>query len=159
MLPWNQLPFNEDMKKKLNSMNPNEIDKYVQNMVLKMFPKNMEGMLNPQEWLKDVDSFQEKHPTSQEIHGLQSAVFETHDFVFIRIQVKDENWLREMKIYHTSHEAIIENIPEIGEKHTLKLPAAVKRKGAVANHRDGVLEVRIPRSYQTQISEINIQDN
>ena len=140
-------------------MNPNEIDKYVQDMVLKMFPKNMEGMLNPQEWLKGVDSSHEKHPTSHKIHALQSTVFETHDFVFIRIPIKDDHWLSEMKIYHTSHEAIIENIPDIGEKHTLKLPAAVKKKGAVANHRDGVLEIRIPRSYQTQISEINIQDN
>ncbi len=65
MLPWNHLPFNEEMKKKFNNMNPNDIDKYVQNMITKMFPKDMEGMLNPQEWLKGVTSLNIRYRIEQ----------------------------------------------------------------------------------------------
>jgi len=158
MLPWNHLPFNEEMKKKFNNMNPNDIDKYVQNMITKMFPKDMEGMLNPQEWLKGVQGFTNDFPPSHNGNGLNAAVFETHDFVFIRIPIKEENWLKDMKIFHTSHEAIIEHIPSSEDKHTVKLPAAVRKKGAIANYKDDVLEIRIPRSNQTQISEIDIQE-
>lgn len=158
MLPWNHLPFNEEMKKKFNNMNPNDIDKYVQNMITKMFPKDMEGMLNPQEWLKGVQGFTNDSPPSHNGNGLNAAVFETHDFVFIRIPIKEENWLKDMKIFHTSHEAIIEHIPSSEDKHTVKLPAAVRKKGAIANYKDDVLEIRIPRSNQTQISEIDIQE-
>jgi hypothetical protein len=159
MLPWNHLPFNEEMKKKFSNMNPNDIDKYVQNMITNMFPKEMDGMINPQEWLKGVQSFTNDQPSSHNDQSLNTVVFETHDFVFIRIPIKEDHWLKEMKIYHTSHEAIIEHIPSPDDKHTVKLPAAVRKKGAVANYKDEVLEIRIPRSIQTQISEIDIQES
>ncbi|MCM3588038.1 Hsp20/alpha crystallin family protein [Mesobacillus maritimus] len=156
MLPWNHLPFNDEMKKSLSNLNPNEIDKYVQNMVSKMFPKNMDGMLNPQEWLKSVQNIQDEPLSSNK---LDTQLFETHDFVFIRIPIKEDNWLKNMKVFHTSHEAIIEHIPTLDDKHILKLPAAVKKKGAVANHRNGILEIRIPRSNQNDISEIGISED
>jgi hypothetical protein len=155
---WNQLPFNEELKKKFNNMNPNDIDKYVQNMITNMFPKQMDSMLNPQEWLKGVHSFTNEHPSSANEQSLNAAIFETHDYVFIRIPIKEDLWLRNMKIYHTSHEAIIEHIPTPDDKHTLKLPAAVRKKGAVAHFKDETLEIRIPRSIQTQISEIDIHE-
>lgn len=140
-------------------MNPNDIDKYVQNMISNMFPKDMDGMLNPQEWLKGVQSFTNDQPSSHKESNLNVIVFETHDFVFLRIPIKEDHWLREIKIFHTSHEAIIEHIPSPGDKHIFKLPAAVRKKGAVANYKEEVLEIRIPRSVQTQISEIEIQED
>jgi len=140
-------------------MNPNDIDKYVQNMISNMFPKDMDGMLNPQEWLKGVQSFTNDQPSSHKESNLNVIVFETHDFVFLRIPIKEDHWLREIKIFHTSHEAIIEHIPSPGDKHIVKLPAAVRKKGAVATYKEEVLEIRIPRSVQTQISEIEIQES
>lgn len=153
MFPWN---LHEGIKKRVENMNPDEIDKYVQNMVAKMFPKNMEGMMNPQEWLKGIQGFQ---PDRGQTEGrLNASVFETHEFVFIRMPIKDEAWLKEMKIFHTSNQAIIENIPESGDKHTITLPATVRKKGAHASHRDGILEIKLPRSFHTQISEVNVSE-
>src|SRR5690606_10988354 len=103
-------------------------------------------------------SFTNDQPTSQNEHSLGTVVFETQDFVFIRIPIKDHHWLKEMKIYHTSHEAIIEHVPSPEDKHYVKLPAAVRKKGAIAEYKDEVLEIRIPRSIQSQISEIDIQE-
>lgn len=156
---WNHLPFNEELKKKFSNMNPSDIDKYVQNMMTNMFPKNMDGMLNPQEWLKGVHSFTNDQPSSHNEHSLNAVVFETHDYVYIRIPINEDLWLRNMKIYHTSHEAIIEHVPNPDDKHTLKLPAAVRKKGAIAQYKEEVLEIRIPRSLQTQISEIDIHES
>ncbi|MFS0637564.1 Hsp20/alpha crystallin family protein [Mesobacillus foraminis] len=153
MFPWN---LHEGIKKRVENMNPEEIDKYVQSMVAKMFPQNMEGVMNPQEWLKGIQGLQPD--PGQAESRLNASVFETHEFVFIRIPIKDDAWLKNMKILHTSNQAIIKNIPQSGEQHTIPLPAIVKKKGAIASHRDGILEIKLPRSFHTQISEINVPD-
>jgi hypothetical protein len=158
MLPWNNFPFNEEMKKMLHNKGSTDIDQYVQDMITKMLPQNMDRMLNPQTWMKgDAPFHQDSQPYPSE-DGLQAAIFETHDFVFIRIPIKDESWLRDIKIFHTSHELFIENAPSLEEKNTYTLPVPVRKKGATANLKDSILEIRIPRSIQTQISEISIPE-
>lgn len=161
MLPWNSFPFNEEMKKMLANKDGGSIDKYVQDMISKMLPQNMEGMMNPENWMNGMqNNNQESSQKTQQTQTpeLQAAIFETHDFVFVRIPIKDENWLKDMKIFHTSHEIIIENIPELSNKITYSLPAPVRKKGATAIHKDQILEIRIPRSIPSQISEISIHD-
>ncbi|MBM4761995.1 Hsp20/alpha crystallin family protein [Bacillus sp. B15-48] len=158
MLPWNNFPFSDEMKKMLHSNGSTEIDKYVHEMLNKMMPKNMEGMANPQSWMKGMPAFQQESQQQSEDRQVQIAVFETHDFVFIRIPIEDEHWLKEMKIFYTSHELIIENIPKSEDKNTITLPVPVRKKGATATHRDCILEIKIPRSIQSQISEISVPD-
>ena len=141
-------------------MSHNEVDKYVQEMITKMFPKHLEGMMNPHEWIKEIQNSQQdqQQPQAKRENTLEASIFETHDFVFLRIPIKDQIWLREMKIFHTSNEAIIENIPDHADKHTFLLPVSVRRKGATANHKDGVLEIKLPRSIQSELSEIDVSE-
>ncbi|WML47872.1 hypothetical protein RCG23_21520 [Neobacillus sp. PS3-34] len=56
MFPWNIFPFNKDMKNMMQQMKPEEIDNYVQNMLGKMLPGNMNGMMNPQEMFSGFQS-------------------------------------------------------------------------------------------------------
>ncbi|WP_053363833.1 hypothetical protein [Bacillus sp. FJAT-27251] len=156
MFPWKNLPLNDAMKEKLGNINPQNIDQFVQEMVGQMFPQHMESMLNPQEWLKNMQNHGQRQPDP--LKGLNASIFETHEFVYIRIPIKKEEWLKSMKVYHTSTEAIIEHIPAQGDKHTLGFPAPVKKKGAVASHRDGILEIRIPRLTHHQFSEIDVNE-
>jgi HSP20 family molecular chaperone IbpA len=156
VFPWKNLPLNETMKEKLGNINPNNIDQFVQEMITNMFPKHMDSMLNPQEWLKGMQNHDHSQPYFQ--NSLKASIFETHEHVYIRIPIQEDDWLKNMKVYHTSTEAIIENIPAHGDKHTLAFPAAVKKKGAAANHKDGILEIRIPRLTQYHISEIDVKE-
>lgn len=157
MFPWNMLPFNPDMKKMFNSMKPGDLDKYVNDMFGKLFNENIEGMTNPNDWMKTLQSQQRDSRNSSQPLG--ASVFETHDHVYIRLQLKDESWMKNMKIYHTTNQAIIENIPETGDKQTITLPVLVKKKGASAIHKDGMLEIKIPKSIDLQFSEVDVKDN
>ncbi|HAQ06974.1 MAG TPA: spore coat protein [Bacillus bacterium] len=153
MFPWNLSPFDPKIQKKFMEMKPDDIEKYVQQMMGSMLQPSMKGMLKPEEWLKGMEE-ETKNPSSS-LNGFKADIFETHDFVFIRLPLKDENWLKQMKLFYTSNQVIIEHIPELSDKHTLSLPAAVKRKGAVASHKDDVLEIKLPKNQDVQYSEID----
>jgi HSP20 family molecular chaperone IbpA len=157
MFPWSLFPFNKNSKDMLQKMNPDEIDKYVQGIMEKMMPGSMRGMMNPQDIM---NSFQQPFggQTTQTSTILNSSAFETHDYVFVRIPLKDEEWLKQLKIYHTSNQLIIEHIPNHEDKHTVTLPAIVKKKGAVANFKDGMLEIRIPKNIDMQFSQIDVSE-
>lgn len=140
----------------LQNMKPDEIDKYVQDIMDKLMPAGMRGMMNPQELM---GSFQSTLAPQQQSGGpLNSTAFETHDFVFVRIPMKNEDWIKQISIYHTSNQLIVERIPEYEDKHTITLPAIVKKKGAVANCKDGVLEVRIPKNVDMQFSQVDVTE-
>lgn len=142
----------------LQTMKPEEIDKYVQDIMGKMMPGNMQGMMNPQDMMSHFQSpLSTGTPQSQD--ALHSTTFETHDFVFVRIPIKDEDWLKQMVIYHTSNKLLLEHIPQHEDKHSITLPAIVRKKGAAANYRDGILEVRIPKNFDMQFSQIDVTEN
>lgn len=156
MFPWNLFPFNKDSKNMLQKMKPEEIDKYVQEIMENMMPGNMRGMMNPQDIMSH---FQTPLGSQQQApDALMSTTFETHDFVFVRIPVKSEEWLKQIAIYHTSNKLLVEHIPEREDKHSITLPAIVRKKGAAANYRDGILEIRIPKNIDMQFSQIDVTE-
>ncbi len=156
MFPWNMFPFNNDSQNMLKKMNPEEINKYIQDILEKMLPGSLRGMMNPHELM---NSGQPSNVQEQSGNTLNAAAFETHDFVFVRIPIKKEDWIRKMRIYHTSNQLIVERIPDHEDKHVFTLPAIVKKKGAAANYRDGTLEVRIPKNIDMQFSEIDVMEH
>lgn len=160
MFPWNLFPFNKDMKNMMKQMKPGEVDKYVQDIMNQMFPQGMQGMqgmTSPKSFMPGFEN--EARPnSSSSANPLHSHVFETHYDVFIRIPIKHENWLKSMRIYHTSNQVIIEHIPESEDKHTIILPALVKKKGATAFYKDGMLEMKIPKNIDMQYSEIDVTE-
>ena len=137
------------MKDSMQKMKPEEINNYVQDLLGKIMPGGTRGMMNnPMEMF---NGFQNAPSQGQESVGaLNSSAFETHDFVYVRIPIKNAEWVKQLRIYHTSNQLIVEHIPQLDDKHTITLPAIVKRKGAAANFKDGTLEVRIPKNIDMQ---------
>ena len=155
MFPWNLLPFDRNTQRKFLEMKPDEIENYVQQMMGKMLQPDMKGMFKPDEWLKGMQQQSSPDPVKPTT-GLNAEMFETHDYVFVRVPLKDEALIKQMKLFYTSNQVIIEHIPDLSDKHTLVLPATVKRKGAAASHKDGVLELRLPKNVDMQFAEIDI---
>lgn len=153
MFPWNLFPFNQDSKKMMQQMKPEEINNYIQKMMGQMIPEQMQKMMNEQD-LKH--NFHNKAKQSPPTSTLPSSVFETHDYVYVRVQIKNEEWLKVMRLYYTSNQMIIEHIPEYDDKHTIILPALVKKKGTTAQVKDSILEIKIPKNVDMQFSEIDI---
>jgi hypothetical protein len=154
LLPWNKFPFDKDIKDKMTKMKPEEINNYVQDILGKIMPGNMKGMMNPHEMFQGFHSSVSPQEPTKGI--LNSTAFETHDFVFVRIPIKNEEWVKQIRIYHTSNQLIVEHIPDNEDKHTITLPAIVKKKGATAAYKDSMLEVKIPKNIDLQFSEIDV---
>ncbi|MCM2604141.1 Hsp20/alpha crystallin family protein [Rossellomorea marisflavi] len=133
------------------------MDSYVQDMMKKMFPGGFESMMNANSTMGGASPQQSAHQSGED-GSIPAHVFESFDDVYVRFELKDEGLMKKVKIYHTSNQAIIENIPSQGDRQVLTLPCLVKKKGASAHFRDGILEVKIPKSTDMQFTEIDVSD-
>ncbi|RHW42246.1 Hsp20/alpha crystallin family protein [Neobacillus notoginsengisoli] len=145
MFPWGSFPFNKNMPSDLQNMKPETIEKYVKDAMEAYFPGNS---FQPFQTEGNDD-----RATSVEEEPYQAAIFNTHDFVFVRLEVAEEH-LENIRLFHTSSQLILENLPETGKKQVYNLPSVVRKKGASASVRDGILEVRLQRAIDVQLSEI-----
>jgi hypothetical protein len=149
MFPWNLFPFNKDMKSKLEHMNPENIDKFIKDIMGNVMSAQS-GTSNPQDIYRS-------QPT-QQANTLNSTTFETHDSVFIRIPIKDETMLKGLQIYHTANQLKVEHYPKLDISHSIMLPAMVKKKGSSAKYQDGILEIKLIKSYDVQYSQIDVSE-
>jgi hypothetical protein len=153
MFPWNLFPLNKDMKNKLQHMKPDEIDQFIKGIMGNVMASQSGGTLNPQDSIHHYQS----QPTHKG-NPLNSSAFETHDSVFVRIPIKDELLLKDLRIYHTPNQLMVEHIPERDAKHTITLPAMVKKKGSSAKYKDGILEIKLIKSYDIHYSQIDVTE-
>ncbi|PLR98855.1 Hsp20/alpha crystallin family protein [Bacillus sp. T33-2] len=157
MFPWNFFPFDQNMKSTFQNMKPDEIEKYIQDVMGKVFPSHILKMGNPQDWFKDYSPLENEAEPEHTVR-LEASIFETHDYVYIRVPVKEKDWLRQMKIHYTPNQMTIEHIPAMEDKQVFIFPAAVKKKGGSAHYKEGILEVKIPKSVHMECSEIDVTD-
>ncbi|MFC5733097.1 Hsp20/alpha crystallin family protein [Cytobacillus gottheilii] len=157
MFPWNLFPFNKEMKNNFQDfkkMKPEEINKYVHNIMGNVFPQQSNGMPNFNDIFGGLNPENAESKNNQTSAKLNASVFDTHDDVYVKVFIEDKGWLHQMKLYHTSNQMIIEAIPAYEDKTTITLPAAVKRKGSKANYQDGILEIKLPKNAEAQFTEI-----
>lgn len=153
MFPFNFFPFNKDMKNKLQHMKPDEIDQFIKNILGNVMPAQTGNTVNSQDFVNHFRS-----PPPQQVNSLNSTAFETHDSVFVRIPIKDESLLKDVRIYHTANQLMVENIPERDDKHSITLPSMVKKKGSSAKFRDGILEIKLIKSHDIHYSQIDVTE-
>lgn len=134
-------------------MKPDEIDQFIKGILGNVMPAQSGSTINSQDFVN-----QYRPQPSQQANSLNSTAFETHDSVFVRIPIKDESLLKDLRIYHTANQLMVENIPERDLKHTITLPAMVKKKGSTAKFKEGVLEIKLIKSYDIQYSQIDVTE-
>lgn len=156
MFPWGMFPFNNDELKNIaDKMNPADIQSYISEMIKKYIPPQMENADMPFNSQSNSASSAAETENQQKFHV---DVFETFDHIFIRVQLPDEEIHKQLKIFHTTNQAIIENMPEPGKRHTIILPSLVKKKGASAMVKDHILEIKIPKMDDTQLTEVDVSE-
>jgi HSP20 family molecular chaperone IbpA len=177
MFPWNSFfPFNKNMKDMMKNMNPQDVDQYVKGVMGEMFPKDWQGMQNPGDFMKNMggmmtgmngmegtngNSTQQSRQEHEDHHPVEKIpvnIFEALESVYIQLKISDEALVKNMKIFHTSNQAILENIPSSGERQVITLPSLVKKKGSSAQYKDGILEIKIPKSIDLQFTEIDVSE-
>ncbi|MHC0035671.1 Hsp20/alpha crystallin family protein [Pseudoneobacillus sp. C159] len=160
MFPWNFSPFNKKSNNLMGQLNPNDMEKFIKQIMEQMMPKDMQGMFNNTNWLNPNQNGNQpnEQAQNQSSESLSYSVFDTHNDVFVRISIKDESWLSQLKLFHTSNQLIVEHIPNQNDKYTITLPSIVRKKGTVTTYKDQILEVRIPKNVDMQFSEIEIPE-
>lgn len=137
-------------------MKPDEVEHFIQDMMGKVLPSQADGPINPQDFMSNFRSASsQKNSSSNEINA---EIFESHDMVFVRIPIKNEEWLKQLRIFHTVNQLIIEHIPKVDDKHTITLPAIVKKKGTSAKCKDGTLEIKLAKFSDLQFSQIEVSE-
>ena len=129
-----------------------------ENMMLQAFPflpKHFtRGGIADSNWLSDVvqntinryidQEMKSKFPQSIFGRTLGHDVFETHRSVIVRIRLPADIHPRELDMAISCHKVRIK-LPS-GEQQVIALPRAVNPKRARATFREGVLELRMPRT-------------
>ncbi|MBW8350940.1 Hsp20/alpha crystallin family protein [Bacillus sp. IITD106] len=151
MFPWGMFPFNEDIKKLTEQLNPSDVHSYVNDMMKKLMNNTpMDNMLSPQ-----MNNTKDTQKSNNEV---SAQVFETFDDVYVRLHLPPNISLSQLKIFHTSNQVIIENLSGEGSKQIFTLPSLVKKKGATAQVKNQILELKIPRHDDLQYTEITVSE-
>ena len=112
---------------------------------------------NLQEKMDQGTSNQERSPHSGQ-YPLNAQVFETHAFIYIRIPIEEEDWLKKMKIFHTSNQSMIHGVPNNDDQHVISLPTLVRKKGTTVQYKDNVLEIRLQKQTKSLIQKSIFQN-
>ncbi|MGD6967090.1 Hsp20/alpha crystallin family protein [Rossellomorea vietnamensis] len=167
MFPWNSFfPLNKNMKDMMKSMNPQDVDQYVKGVMKQMFPSDWQGTQDPGDFMKNMNTMMsggrndsEKTDTPHEsVEKIPVNIFEALESIYIQIKIQDDDLVKSVKVFHTSNQAILENIPSTGERQVITLPCLVKKKGSTAQYKDGILEIKIPKSIDLQYTEIDVSE-
>ncbi|MBS4194398.1 Hsp20/alpha crystallin family protein [Lederbergia citri] len=154
MFPWGMFPFNEDIKKLTEQLNPSDVNSYVNDMMKKLMNNTpMENMLSPQK-----NNTNNTNNTQKSKSEVSAQVFETFDDVYVRLHLPPNITLNHLKIFHTSNQVIVENLSEEGSRQIFTLPSLVKKKGATAQVKNQILEIKIPRNDDLQYTEITVSE-
>ncbi|MFS0781555.1 Hsp20/alpha crystallin family protein [Bacillus sp. 1P06AnD] len=164
MNPWNVLfPFQHFMKNVSGMPQSKDMESFLKNMFTEWQKQQHSAQSTSEEPSPSTFSnpFFEafnlnKHTSVSEKMDVQ--IFETHNDVFIRMPIKEKGSLKNIKIFHTSNTSIIEGYPSEEDHHVFTLPAIVKKKGATAQYRDHILEIRLAKANDLQYSEINVTE-
>ncbi|MGE8077765.1 Hsp20/alpha crystallin family protein [Peribacillus loiseleuriae] len=155
MFPWSSLfSFQKNSSDKIKHMNPNDIQSFMNQIFSQAMPDQMQQFMNQQN--PNSNSHTQQNTSSDE--KLQTAVFETHSDVYVRILIKDSTCIRNLKIYHTSNQLLIDGIPGCEEKLVTTLPCIVKKKGTTAQYKNETLEIRLAKQQDIQFSEIDVSE-
>jgi len=132
-----QKPFLQGMPLK-----PEDIQKYVMESVNQFMPDFLRGGHQPS-------------PQSRSEQDIQ--MFETHDFVIVRIPMRFDGSHRP-RLSMDSFHLYVRELSESNEELKLRLPCPIKPKYAKADYKDGVLEVRMLKQGPEPMREINIDE-
>lgn len=131
----------------------NDIHKFVQEMVEQSISSSIKNA-KMMETIYQVDDEEEK---SEPAGGtIQAATFESNNHVYVRLFIKDESILSNLKIYHNSNELVIEGMPSPDDRHVIALPSPVKMKESIAEYDDNHLQIKMRKKIDPQYTEVAV---
>nr|WP_234399889.1 Hsp20/alpha crystallin family protein [Paenibacillus popilliae] len=76
---------------------------------------------------------------------IQHEIFQTHHYVFIKMNIPDSIREKELQVSVSSHQLKIEGLPE-DQKYVIQLPVVVKARESRASYKDGILQIKVRKN-------------
>lgn len=143
MFPWNFFSANRKNQDFFDKLDEDSFQEMLEKWMKQAFPSFLDANTNKQ-----------SETTSHK--SLNETVFETHDYIYIRIPISEDEIIDKIKIYYSLNKCMITGVFDNEQPYTIILPSTVKKKGATAIYRDHVLEIKIPKYSDWQFSEIDV---
>ena len=127
-------------------------EKMLQNLIEQWTKQMFPAYFQPQTNKKNAEQ------RSNKKMNLKEEIFETHDYIFIRIPISDRQNLKNIKIQFSHTRCTIQGLLENQRPYEIILPKPVQKKGAKAVYRDQVLEIQLVKSLDWHFGEIDIDE-
>jgi len=150
MFPWNLFGSEKGDFDPFKYLNDTQFKQTLDQLTNPMFPEFMKYALSE-------DTSNRKKKKEKKL-SYNESVYETHEFIYIRIPINDPELIRNIKIYYTLNKCMIDGLEKQNSPYTIVLPSTVRKKGGSAIYRDSVLEIRLPKHPDWQFSELNIEN-
>jgi len=111
-------------------------------------------LMKNSEWLERMaqETFTQSNPTPSQSKELYSHnIFETHRSVIVRIQLPQSVNPEFLRVYVGPTSARVEGLSNPAEKK-VQLPCEVNRVGIRSSYKDGILEIRMKKNYDSKIN-------
>jgi HSP20 family molecular chaperone IbpA len=86
----------------------------------------------------------------------KSTIFETHDYIIVKVNLADNIEPEHVKIYHYANQLKLEGLSN-GSHTMVQLPAQGRYHGSKAIIRNGILEIRIPKETNETYRQIRVR--
>lgn len=162
MFPWNLNGNLQDYIKQFMNVKPNEVDDFVKKVLSNHVPFQPSPQMDMKSRGQNPSTLTNKEPTinpnntKHKNEPIEIKVFESHEEIFVHFPVNNKNDIQAGKIFYNSNQLIIKDIPNIGDKHKVLLPAIVQQRGAKINFKNGILQIKIPKADDHQFTEIDL---
>jgi hypothetical protein len=133
----------------------NDIHKFVQEMVEQSISSSIQNAKMMGTMYRDEDPEKPETP-EQASESLHATIFESNSHVYVRMFIKDESVLRNLKIYHNSSELVMEGFPSSDDRHVIALPSPVKMKESIAEYEDNHLQIKMRKKADPQFTEVAV---
>lgn len=152
MFPWNTLfSSHKNQNNFLKNFQHHDVQSLIEKVFAEVMPENIHDLMNQKTASQETASQTKDQP-------LQAHILETHSFLYIRIPIKDESWLKQMKLVHTSNQCIVHDVPNEQDQHIITLPTLVRKKGTTVQYKDHILEIRLQKQNEMSYSEIDVSE-
>ncbi|MFD1737319.1 hypothetical protein ACFSCX_12215 [Bacillus salitolerans] len=152
MFPWGNQENYKDYIKQLVNMKPQDIEGFVNNVMADHFPFSTDRPTN----YKHQPPQKENKTTSSNNKEILTKIFEAHEEIYVHFYIDEKEDLLGGKIIYNSNQLTLKNVPEVGDQHQVLLPAVVKQKGAKLQYRDGILQIKLQKANDLQLTEIDL---
>ncbi|KEF37284.1 hypothetical protein M670_03531 [Schinkia azotoformans MEV2011] len=162
MFPWNLNGNLQEYIKQFTNVKPNEVEDFIKKILSSHVPFQSSPQTDVKSREQKPSTLTNKEPTKNPTSAqhknepIEIKVFESHEDVFVHFPLNNKNDIKTGKIFYNSNQLILKDIPNIGDKHKVLLPAIVQQRGAKINYKNGILQIKIPKADDLQFTEIDL---